>query len=69
MSNIRIRKVDENLKNIIKNAVKTGVPINFDVQYFGKYVKIICSAGIFYVDKIDYLGMMVDILDVKVKVK
>lgn len=69
MNSIIIRKVDSNLKNIIRDAVKTGTLINFDVQDFGKYVKIICAACIFYVSKIDYLKMMTEILEVKVKAK
>lgn len=66
---MKIRKVDSNLKNIIRDAVKTGTLINFDVQDFREYVKIMCSAGVFYVSKIYYLEMMTEILEVKVKVK
>ena len=56
MSSIRIRKVDENLKDIIRNAVKNGNPLNFGIVDYGDYV-----------NKIDYLRMMTEILEVKVK--
>ena len=69
MSSIRIRKVDENLKDIIINAVKYGNPLNFGIVDYGDYVKIILSEGTYYVNKIDYLRMMTEILEVKVKVK
>lgn len=69
MSSIRIRKVDENLKDIIRNAVKNGNPLNFGIVDYGDYVKIILSEGTYYVNKIDYLRMITEILEVKVKVK
>lgn len=69
MSKVRIRKVDENLKDIIRNAVKNGNSLNFGIVDYGDYVKIILTEGIYYVNKIDYLRMMTDILEVKVKVK
>ena len=69
MSNIRIRKVNENLKDIIRNTVKNGNPLNFGIVDYGIYVKIILSVGTYNVNKIDYLRMMSDILEVKVKVK
>ena len=69
MSSIRIRKVDNNLKDIIRNFIKNGSPLNFGIVDYGYYVKIILSEGTYYVNKIDYLRMMSDILEVKVKVK
>ena len=69
MSSIRIRKVDNNLKDIIKNTVKNGNPLNFGIVDYGDYVKIILSEGTYYLNKIDYLRMMTEILEVKVKVK
>lgn len=69
MSSIRIRKVDNNLKDIIRNVIKNGNPLNFGIIDYGDYVKIILTEGTYYVNKIDYLRMMTDILEVKVKVK
>lgn len=69
MSSIRIRKIDENLKDIIRNVIKNGNPLNFGIVDYEDYVKIILTDGTYYVSKIDYLRMMSDILDVKVKVK
>lgn len=69
MSSIRIRKVDNNLKDIIRNIIKNGNPLNFGIVDYGDYVKIILTEGTYYVNKIDYLRMMTDILEVKVKVK
>lgn len=69
MSSIRIRKVDNNLKDIIRNVIKNGNPLNFGIVDYGGYVKIILTEGTYYVNKIDYLRMMSDILEVKVKVK
>lgn len=69
MSSIRIRKVDNNLKDIIRNVIKNGNPLNFGIVDYGDYVKIILTEGTYYVNKIDYLRMMTDILEVKVKVK
>ena len=69
MSIIRIRKVDNNLKDIIRNVIKNGNPLNFGIVDYGDYVKIILTEGTYYVNKIDYLRMMTDILEVKVKVK
>ena len=66
MSKIKIRKVDNNLKDIIRNSVKNGNPLNFDIIDYGDYVKIILIEGIYYINKIDYLRMMSDILEVKV---
>ena len=64
-----ILKVDENLKDIIRATIKNGNPLNFGIVDYGDYVKIILTEGTYYVSKIDYLRMMTDILDVKVKVK
>lgn len=69
MSSIRIRKVDNNLKDIIRNIIKNGNTLNFGIVDYGDYVKIILTEGTYYVNKIDYLRMMTDILEVKVKVK
>lgn len=69
MSSIRIRKVDENLKDIIRNVIKNGNPLNFGIVDYEDYVKIILSEGTYYLNKINYLRMMTDILEVKVKVK
>lgn len=69
MSKVRIRKVDTNLKDIIRATIKNGNPLNFGIVDYGDYVKIILTDGTYYVSKIDYLRMMSDILDVKVKVK
>ena len=69
MSTVRMRKVDENLKDIIRATIKNGNPLNFGIVDYGDYVKIILTEGTYYVSKIDYLRMMTDILDVKVKVK
>lgn len=69
MSSIRIRKVDENLKDIIRNVIKNGNLLNFGIVDYGDYVKIILSEGTYYLNKIDYLRMMTEILEVKVKVK
>lgn len=69
MSKVRIRKVDANLKDIIRNVIKNGNSLNFDIVDYGDYVKIILTEGTYYVNKIDYLRMMTDILEVKVKVK
>ena len=69
MSKVRIRKVDANLKDIIRATIKNGNPLNFGIVDYGDYVKIILTEGTYYVSKIDYLRMMTDILDVKVKVK
>lgn len=69
MSSIRIRKVDNNLKDIIRNVIKNGNPFNFGIVDYGDYVKIILSEGTYYLNKIDYLRMMTEILEVKVKVK
>lgn len=67
MSKVRIIKVDSNLKDIIRNTVKNCNPLNFGIIDYGDYVKIIFSEGIYYVSKIDYLRMMTEILEVKVK--
>lgn len=69
MSKVRIRKVDANLKDIIRATIKNGNPLNFGIVDYGDYVKIILTESTYYVNKIDYLRMMSDILDVKVKVK
>ena len=69
MSNFKTRLVNENLKDIIRNTVKNGNPLNFGIVDYGIYVKIILSVGTYNVNKIDYLRMMSDILEVKVKVK
>lgn len=69
MSKVRIRKVDNNLKDIIRATIKNGNPLNFGIVDYGDYVKIILSEGTYYVNKIDYLRMMLDTLEVKVKVK
>lgn len=69
MSKVRIRKVDENLKDIIRATIKNGNLLNFGIVDYGDYVKIILTEGTYYVNKIDYLRMMTDILEVKVKVK
>ena len=69
MSKVRIRKVDENLKDIIRTTIKNGNLLNFGIVDYGDYVKIILTEGTYYVNKIDYLRMMTDILEVKVKVK
>ena len=69
MSKVRIRKVDANLKDIIRATIKNGNPLNFGIVDYGDYVKIILTEGTYYVNKIDYLRMMSEILDVKVKVK
>lgn len=69
MSSIRIRKVDNNLKDVIRNTVKNGNLLNFGIVDYGNYVKIILTEGTYYISKIDYLRMMTEILEVKVKVK
>lgn len=69
MSKVRIRKVDENLKDIIRATIKNGNPLNFGIVDYGDYVKIISSEGTYYLNKIDYLRMITEILEVKVKVK
>lgn len=69
MSKVRIRKVDANLKDIIRATIKNGNLLNFGIVDYGDYVKIILTEGTYYVNKIDYLRMMTDILEVKVKVK
>ena len=69
MSKVRIRKVDTNLKDIIRTTIKNGNLLNFGIVDYGNYVKIILTEGTYYVNKIDYLRMMTDILEVKVKVK
>lgn len=69
MSKVRIRKVDANIKDIIRTTIKNGNLLNFGIVDYGDYVKIILTEGTYYVNKIDYLRMMTDILEVKVKVK
>lgn len=69
MNSIRIRKVDENLKDIIRATIKNGNPLNFGIVDYGIYVKIVLPVATYYVYKADYLKMMTDILEVKVKVK
>ena len=69
MSNIRIRKIDENLKDIIRATINNGNPLNFGIVDYGIYVKIILPVATYHVYKADYLRMMSDILEVKVKVK
>lgn len=69
MSSIRIGKVDNNLKDIIRNVIKNGNPLNFGIVDYRDYVKIILPEGTYYLNKIDYLRMMTEILEVKVKVK
>lgn len=69
MSKVRIRKIDANLKDIIRATIKNGNLLNFGIVDYGNYVKIILIEGTYYVNKIDYLRMMTDILEVKVKVK
>lgn len=69
MSKVRIRKVDTNLKDIIRATIKNGNPLNFGIVDYGDYVKIILTEGTYHVNKIDYLRMITDILEVKVKVK
>jgi len=69
MSKVRIRKVDANLKDIIRTTIKNGNLLNFGIVDYGDYVKIILTEGTYYVNKIDCLRMMTDILEVKVKVK
>ena len=69
MSKVRIRKVDANLKDIIRTTIKNGNLLNFGIVDYGDYVKIILTEGTYYVNKIDYLRMITDILEVKVKVK
>lgn len=69
MSKVRIRKIDANLKDIIRATIKNGNLLNFGIVDYGNYVKIILTEGTYYVNKIDYLRMMTDILEVKVKVK
>lgn len=69
MSKVRIRKIDANLKDIIRTTIKNGNLLNFGIVDYGDYVKIILTEGTYYVNKIDYLRMMTDILEVKVKVK
>ena len=69
MNSIRIRKVDENLKDIIRATIKNGNTLNFGIVDCGIYIKIVLPVATYYVYKEDYLRMMTDILDVKVKVK
>lgn len=69
MSSIRIRKVDNNLKDIIRATIKNGNPLNFGIVDYGMYVKTILPVATYHVYKVDYLRMMSDILEVKVKVK
>ena len=69
MSKVRIRKVDANLKDIIRTTIKNGNLLNFGIVDYGDYVKIILTEGTYYVNKIDYLRMITDILEVQVKVK
>lgn len=69
MSKVRIRKVDANLKDIIRTTIKNGNLLNFGIADYGDYVKIILTEGTYYVNKIDYLRMMTDILEVKIKIK
>lgn len=69
ISKVRIRKVDANLKDIIRATIKNGNLLNFGIVDYGDYVKIILTEGTYYVNKIDYLRMITDILEVKVKVK
>jgi len=66
---MEIRKVDENLKDIIRSIVNRGNLLNLSIKDFGYFVKIMCPVGTFYVSKIEYLKMIAEILDVKTKVK
>lgn len=69
MSKVRIRKVDNNLKDIIRAIIKNSNSLNFGIVDYGMYVKIILPVATYYVYKVDYLRMMSDILEIKVKVK
>lgn len=69
MTKVKIRKVDANLKDIIRATIKNGNPLNFGIVDCGYYVKIVLPVGTYHVYKADYLRMMLDILEVKVKVK
>ena len=69
MSKVRIRKVDANLKDIIRATIKNSNHLNFGIVDYGDYVKIILSEGTYYLNKIDYLRIMTEILEVKVKVR
>ena len=45
MSKVRIRKVDTNLKDIIRTTIKNGNLLNFGIVDYGNYVKIILTEG------------------------
>ena len=69
MSKVRIRKVYNNLKDIIRATIKNNNSLNFGIVDYGMYVKITLPVATYHVYKVNYLRMMSDILEVKVKVK
>lgn len=62
MSSIRIRKIDENLKDIIRNVIKNGNPLNFGIVDYGEYVEIISPRFRFYMNKESYQRTMKEVL-------
>lgn len=62
MSSIRIRKVDNNLKDIIRNVIKNGNPLNFGIVDYGEYVEIISPRFRFYMNKESYQRTMKEVL-------
>lgn len=62
MSKVRIRKVDANLKDIIRATIKNGNPLNFGIVDYGDYVKIISPRFRFYMNKESYQRTMKEVL-------
>lgn len=62
---MKIRKVDENLKEFIRTVVKNGNPLNLTIKDFGYYLEIMCPVSTFHVYKMDFLKMMMENSDIK----
>ena len=62
MSKVRIRKVDSNLKDIIRATIKNGNPLNFGIVDYGDYVEVISPRFRFYMNKEGYQRTMKEVL-------
>lgn len=62
MSKVRIRKVDANLKDIIRTTIKNGNLLNFGIVDYGEYVEIISPRFRFYMNKESYQRTMKEVL-------
>ena len=62
---MKIRKVDENLKYIIKSIVKRSNSLDLRIKDSGFFVEIKCPVGTYHVFKTEYLKMVIEISDVK----